>query len=91
MHIGRERSNKILVTAGNPENWQQNLIIAPILYENPWNRMDYKYWLVYIILIAIVLYALITLQWMMGVIACVIVIALALILSQVQNWGKPHA
>jgi len=91
MHIGRERSNKILVTAGNPENWQQNLIIAPIPYENPWNRMDYKFWLVFIILVAIVLYALITFQWLMGVIACALVIIAAAILSRVQHGEKPHA
>ena len=57
----------------------------------PWKPMDYNYWIVFIILVAIVLYAIITFQWMMGVIACVVVITLALVLSQVQHWGKTHA
>lgn len=67
-----------------------NLIIVPILHEMQWSFMDYKYWIVFIILVAIILYALITLQWMMGVISCVVVMVLILILSRVQPWGKTH-
>ena len=39
--------------------------------------MDRKYWIVFIILIAILLYAIITHQFLMGVIACIVVIILA--------------
>lgn len=50
--------------------------------------MDRKYWIVFIILIAILLYAIITHQFLMGVIACIVVIILAWILSLIRQWEK---
>lgn len=50
--------------------------------------MDRKYWIVFIILIAILLYAIITHQFLMGVIVCIVVIILTWILSMIQHWDK---
>lgn len=50
--------------------------------------MDRKYWVVFIILIAIMLYSIISYQWLMGFIACIVVILLAGILSHIQHWGR---
>ena len=52
-------------------------------------RMERNYWIVFIILIAIVCYAIITFQWLLGVILCILVVIIALVLSHVQHWGKP--
>jgi len=56
--------------------------------EMPQVFMDRKYWIVFIILIAILLYAIITHQFLMGVIVCIVVIILAWILSMIQHWDK---
>jgi hypothetical protein len=54
-----------------------------------WFRMERNYWIVFLILIAIVCYAIITFQWLLGVILCILVVIIALVLSHVQHWGKP--
>lgn len=51
-------------------------------------RMDRNYWIVFIVLIAIMCYAIISFQWLLGVIACIIVVIIALVLSHLQHWGK---
>jgi len=53
-----------------------------------WFRMERNYWIVFIILIAIMCYAFITFQWLLGVMACIVVVVIAFILSNVQKWGK---
>lgn len=53
--------------------------------------MDHNYWIVFVILIAIMLYTIITVQWTLGIIACLVVIVVAGILSQVQHWGKTQS
>ena len=53
-----------------------------------WFRMERNYWIVFIILIAIMPYTFITFQWLFGVIACIVVVVIAFILSNVQQWGK---
>ena len=50
--------------------------------------MERNFWIVFIILIAILCYAFITFQWLLGVIACIVVVIIALVLSHVQHWGK---
>jgi predicted outer membrane lipoprotein len=50
--------------------------------------MDRNYWIVFIVLIAIMCYAIISFQWLLGVIACIIVVIIALVLSHLQHWGK---
>lgn len=54
----------------------------------PLTSMDRKHWIVFVILIAIMLYAIVSYQWLMGVISCIVVVLLAWILSQKQHWGK---
>lgn len=63
-------------------------MIVPLIHSMPWTLMDRKYWIVFVILIVIMLYAIISYQWLMGVIACIVVILLAWILSHVEHWGR---
>jgi predicted outer membrane lipoprotein len=74
----------------SPDNaTEQERYIRSLLHKGMvWFRMERNYWIVFIILIAIMCYAIISFQWLLGVIACIVVVIIALVLSHLQDWGK---